>query len=67
MILSSESYTQIIITLTVMIVLSIIGVLCIKYWDKIIRYFKYRISTQVAPETVVLEKVQIDTKEVYVN
>ena len=67
MILSSESYTQIIITLTVMIVLSIIGVLCIKYWDKIIRYFKYRMSTQVAPETVVLEKVQIDTKEVYVN
>ena len=67
MILSSESYTQIIITLIVMIVLSIIGVLCIKYWDKIIRYFKSRMSTQVAPETVVLEKVQIDTKEVYVN
>jgi hypothetical protein len=50
-----------------MIVLSIIGLICIKYWDKIIRYFKSRMSTQVAPETLVLEKVQIDTKEVYVN
>ena len=59
MILSSESYTQIIITLSVMIVLSIIGLICIKYCDKIIRYFKSRMSTQVA-EILVLEKVQID-------
>ena len=67
MILSSESYTQIIVILTVMVTLSIIGVLCVKYWDKIKKCCKPSSSTQVAPETVVLEKVQIDTKEVYVN
>ena len=50
-----------------MITLSIIGVLCVKYWDKIKKCCKPSSSTQVAPETVVLEKVQIDTKEVYVN
>jgi hypothetical protein len=67
MILSSDSYTQIIVTITVMVILSIIGVLCMKYWDKIIRYFKFHTSTKVAPEIVVLQKIQIDTEEVLVN
>ena len=67
MILSSDSYTQIIITITVMVILSIIGVLCVKYWDKIIRYFKFNTNAKVVPEILVLQKIQIDTKEVRVN
>ena len=60
MILSSESYNQIIITLIVMIVLSIIGVLCIKYWDNIKKCFSFRSSDKIVPEIVVLQKVEID-------
>ena len=60
MILSSDSYTQIIITITVMITLSIIGVLCIKYWDKIKKSCSFRSSEKILPEIVVLQKVEID-------
>jgi hypothetical protein len=67
MIISSDGYTQIIVTLTIMIILSIIGVLCIKYWDKISTYCKYYTSKKVSPETIVVNKFKLEMKEIYVN
>ena len=62
MILSSDSYTQIIVTITLIIILSIIGVLCIKYWDKIKKCCSFRSSDKIVPEIVLLQKVEIDIK-----